>query len=73
MAGSTATNHNMVLAQRLKTELVIKGSHAVNFRGRQVYIQGKLINHFAGQIPALFLDILQNGNKIFPFCIWMFF
>ena len=70
MAGSSAANLDVIFAQRLKTELVIKGSHAVNLAGRHIEGFSDFDDGLARQKAFFFLYLLQDRDQVFACRNW---
>lgn len=66
MTGRSAADLDMIGAEGLKAELVVKCGHAVDFTGRQVKVFADARNSLLGKIALLFLHFLQDGNECVP-------
>ena len=63
MAGGALAEHDQILADRLKTELRVKGPDAHDLGCGDPRFFGDQLDRFLGQIAVDLLRVLQNGDK----------
>ena len=63
MARGALTEHNQILADRLKTELGVEGSNAHDLGGGDAGFLRDQLDRFLRQVTVDILCVLQNGDE----------